>query len=453
MYVCGPTVYDEPHIGHLRSAYVFDMIRRYLEYSGYKVAFVRNVTDVDDKIIDKAKESNSADLIEEVKKISGKYYDAYKADLTKLGIKEPTTEPFATRHIEEMVFLIQKLLEKGAAYQSEGDVYYSVQTFGGYGKLSNQKKDSMLEHVRIDANEKKKDPLDFALWKKAKEGEPAWDSPWGKGRPGWHLECSAMSMKYLGESFDIHGGGLDLIFPHHENEIAQSEAATGKPFVKCWIHHGLVTREGHKMSKSLHNYLTLKAAIKDIEIDARKEALKLMFLNTHYRAPLDYTEERISMEKTIWKRFFNLYLFADQLKVIHKYNKPKNSGQYPRIREILDHIIQAMNDDFNTPAAITGLHEMLHYAWKSNDANIILAVAKEIKELTSKLFSLNFDLFHELVGEISRGKIDTLIKERKEARLAKNYIKSDDIRKILDDNRIALMDLKDGITLWCLKID
>ena len=308
MYVCGPTVYDDPHLGHLRSAYVFETMRRYLQspICGYKVSFVRNVTDVDDKIIEKARERGAPDLSQAVSEVSGAYFDRYKRDLRRLGISEPTHEPKATEHIGQMLHLIDRLLKKGMAYESEGDVYYDVRRFGGYGKLSHQNQKAMLENVRVDKNEKKRDPLDFALWKRAKDGEPSWPGPWGAGRPGWHIECSAMSMQYLGETFDIHGGGRDLIFPHHENEVAQSEGATLKPFARFWVHHGLITVAGQKMSKSLKNFITLDAVLKE---DPRfgGEILKLTFLGTHYSAPLDYSSERVSMDRAVWKKFFTFF--------------------------------------------------------------------------------------------------------------------------------------------------
>src|SRR3990167_5595466 len=300
MYVCGPTVYDEPHIGHLRSAYVFEVVRNYFKYTQYKVNFARNVTDVDDKIIEKARLTGAADLNAATAEVSEKYFDLYKRDLKRLGIPDPDSEPRATAFIGPMVELIQKLIDRGHAYAAEGgmeDVYFDVNSFRDYGELSKQNLDELLLEARAEEGMHKKNPLDFTLWKRAKEGEPSWDSPWGKGRPGWHIECSAMSMKYLGESFDIHGGGRDLIFPHHENEVAQSEGATGKSFARLWIHHGLITVAGQKMSKSLKNFITLDEVLKE---DPRygDEILKLTFLGTHYSAPLDYSAERVSMDRS-----------------------------------------------------------------------------------------------------------------------------------------------------------
>ncbi|MGE5197313.1 MAG: cysteine--tRNA ligase, partial [Deltaproteobacteria bacterium] len=282
MYVCGPTVYDEPHIGHARSAYIFDVVRKYLQYRGYKVSFVRNVTDVDDKIIDKARrEFKDAPLKEAVKKVAQKYLEAYHDALRQLGIaaSEPEViEPKASEYIGRMAQFIKILVENGTAYQAGADVYFDITKAKGYGKLSHQSLDNMEAGARVLPTENKKDPLDFALWKSAKEDEPSWESPFGRGRPGWHIECSVMSSHILGDEFDIHGGGLDLIFPHHENEIAQSEAA-GKKFAKVWMHHGLLTINGQKMAKSLGNFITIKDFIcKYTDADI----LKLFFMSTHY---------------------------------------------------------------------------------------------------------------------------------------------------------------------------
>ncbi len=314
-YTCGPTVYDEPHIGHLRSSFIFEMIRNILEYAGYTVSFVRNVTDIDDKIIEKAKGLGPevGSLIEATKAVSQKYYLRFIEDLKRIGLftRESDREPFCTAHIPEMIALVQKLITSGHAYAVEGDVYFSVDACPNYGKLSHQKKDSLLENVRIEKSDKKKSSLDFALWKLAKEGEPAWDSPWGKGRPGWHIECSAMSQKYLGDTFDIHGGGRDLIFPHHENEIAQSESVTGKPLAKYWIHHGLVTIDKQKMSKSDGNTITLDGIAKQRGPEGPwAEELKLLFMSTHYSAPLDNSSEKMDSMGAIWKRFYYFFEHA-----------------------------------------------------------------------------------------------------------------------------------------------
>jgi cysteinyl-tRNA synthetase len=287
MYTCGVTVYDLCHIGHARSALVFEVIRRYLEFSGYRVTFVRNFTDVDDKIIQRAREIGTPWEV-----VAGRYTEAFHQDMDALGLGRADIEPRATDHIPEMIQLIQVLLARDLAYQVDGDVYYAVRRFPEYGKLSHRSLEDLRAGARVEVDERKRDPLDFALWKASRPGEPAWDSPWGPGRPGWHIECSAMASKYLGESFDIHAGGEDLIFPHHENEIAQSEGATGKPFVRYWLHNGFVTVNGEKMAKSLGNFVTIRDALGRFS----PEALKLLLISTNYRGPLDYAEAAV-MEK------------------------------------------------------------------------------------------------------------------------------------------------------------
>ena len=285
MYVCGPTVYDEPHIGHARSAYIFDIIRRYFAYKKFKVTFVRNITDVDDKIIERAKKNNKSP-----EEVSSRYLKSFHESMNTLGIRKPDKEPSAIRYIPKMINFISLLIKRKCAYESDGDVYFDIKKAKEYGKLSGQNIEKMEASARMGSGKKKRDPLDFALWKKAKEGEPSWDSPWGRGRPGWHIECSTMSSDILGDEFDIHGGGLDLVFPHHENEIAQSGAA-GKKFARFWIHNGLLTINSEKMAKSLGNFISVKDFIskhKDPDI------LKLLFVSSHYSHPVDYTDEKVA---------------------------------------------------------------------------------------------------------------------------------------------------------------
>jgi cysteinyl-tRNA synthetase len=285
MYTCGVTVYDFCHVGHARSALAFDVIRRYLEFSGYRVTFVRNFTDVDDKIIARAREQGvSWDTV------ARRFIQAFIEDMGQLGVRRADIEPKATDHIPEMLELIERLIARGLAYAVDGDVYYAVRAFAGYGKLSHRSLEDLQAGARVEVDERKHDPLDFALWKASRPGEPAWDSPWGPGRPGWHIECSAMACKYLGETFDIHAGGEDLVFPHHENEIAQSEGATGRSFARYWLHNGMVTIGGEKMSKSLGNFVTIREALARVS----PEALKLLFLSANYRGPLDYTEAAVA---------------------------------------------------------------------------------------------------------------------------------------------------------------
>ena len=295
MYACGVTVYDLCHIGHARSAIVFDIVHRYLRYRGYEVTFVRNFTDIDDKIIKRANEEGV-----DYKTIAEKYIVEFNVDMGELGLEKPSVEPKATEHIPEMIRLISALIEKGFAYQSGGDIFFSVRKFGDYGKLSKRDLEEMQAGARVEIDEKKENPLDFALWKTSKPGEPFWETPWGKGRPGWHIECSVMSQEYLGETLDIHGGGRDLIFPHHENEIAQSEAATGKTFARYWVHNGFVNINKEKMSKSLGNILTIKEILKDWH----PEVLRLFFLSHHYRSPIDFSEDSFAEAKLGLDRFY-----------------------------------------------------------------------------------------------------------------------------------------------------
>jgi cysteinyl-tRNA synthetase len=449
MYVCGPTVYDDPHIGHLRSAYVFEMVRRWLQSAtcGYKVTFVRNVTDVDDKIIDKARASiqEGEDLDLAVRTVSKTYFDAYKRDLKRLGISEPTHEPKATEHLDDMVHLIERLVKNRAAYPAEGDVYFDVDRFKDYGRLSKQNREAMVEGARSEANTKKKHPLDFALWKATKEGEPRWTSPWGIGRPGWHIECSAMSMKYLGETFDIHGGGRDLIFPHHENETAQSEAATGKPFARTWLHHGLITVQGQKMSKSLKNYVTLDQVLED---DPRygDEVLKLTFLGTHYSAPLDYSQERIDMDRAVWAKFLEFFANARRIeKDGHSHSDKRVSQFYAAFRE-------AMDNDLNTPEVLARMHGFIGEAYKMRD-NVIffVSVAAAIRNFGAEVFGIVFDQ-DDQANEM-KDEIEEVIAKRALARKNKDFKLADEMRfKLLNDKGVELRDLPDGRTTWRVKL-
>ncbi len=442
MYVCGPTVYDQPHIGHARSAYIFDVIRRYLTYKGHKVKFIRNVTDVDDKIINKAKEElPGEDLNLSFKKVADKYLLAYHEALSSLGIGESgIIEPKASDYIPKMIKFIQGLIDKGAAYASGGDVYFDITKANNYGKLSNQSLDKMESGVRVVGAENKRNPLDFALWKAAKENDPAWDSPFGKGRPGWHIECSVMSLDILGDEFDIHGGGIDLIFPHHENEIAQSEAA-GKKFAHYWIHHGLLTINGQKMSKSLGNFITVKDFI-----DKYKNAdlLKLLFLSTHYSHPVDYTDDKVQEAKQALERIMILW---------NKLGKPlanKPAGKIPKDLEVVkDKFIKSMDDDFNTPQALAAVFDLVNIANKNiDDSGFSYNAGIILKELLST-FGLNLENkdSHENLQE----SVSALIEQRNEARRKKDFKRSDEIRKELESKGIILEDTKDSTT-WRRKL-
>jgi cysteinyl-tRNA synthetase len=337
MYVCGVTVYDLAHIGHARSALVFDVVRRHLTYRGYHVRFVKNFTDVDDRIIARAAERGvtAAELAE-------RYIEAYRRDMAALGIETPDLEPRATEHVPQMIALIERLLAAGVAYVLEGDVYFEVRRFPGYGRLSGRDLDALRAGARVEVDERKRDPLDFALWKAAKPGEPAWPSPWGPGRPGWHIECSAMAMEYLGPSFDIHGGGEDLVFPHHENEIAQSEAATGLPFVRYWIHNAFVNLAAEKMSKSLGNV---------------GDAIRLALLGTHYRNPVEFAEARVEEAARALARFRDLFAGVEAGGADRRPEQP-----HPAVltaTQVAEYRFgEAMDDDFNTPQALAALFEL-----------------------------------------------------------------------------------------------
>ncbi|MFA4991511.1 MAG: cysteine--tRNA ligase [Candidatus Omnitrophota bacterium] len=441
MYVCGPTVYDAPHIGHARSAYVFDVIRRYFEYKKYKVMFVRNVTDVDDKIINKAREEfRGEDLNSAVKKVSDKYLKIYHDYMDELGMMKPHKEPKATEYINKMVGFIKTLIERGAAYESGGDVYLDVRKAKDYGKLSNQSFEMLESGARVAPGENKKDPLDFALWKKAKEDEPSWPSPWGKGRPGWHIECSVMSSDILGNEFDIHGGGIDLIFPHHENEIAQSEGA-GKKFARYWIHNGLLTINKEKMAKSLGNFITIEDVLKKYPADA----LKILFLQTHYSHPVDFSWERMDEAKKAAERFYIL---------LEKFKDTRTEGHKDTSREIdefKERFESAMDDDFNSPEALAALFDLVTYINKHFD-EMDLEYAKDALMGLGKVFGL-FEKGLEGPGgvNISDQEIENKIKARIDHRKQKNFKEADNIRKELEEQGIILEDTKDGTT-WRRKL-
>ncbi|MDD4981010.1 MAG: cysteine--tRNA ligase [Candidatus Omnitrophica bacterium] len=454
MYVCGPTVYDEPHIGHARSAYIFDVIRRYLIYKKYKVTFVRNVTDVDDKIIDKARnEFKGEDLNSACKKVADKYLAMYHEALDSLGITASgpdIIEPKASEYIGKMIEFIENLIDRGVAYPSGGDVYFDIKKAKEYGKLSNQSIDKMEVGARVTPGENKNDPLDFALWKAAKEGEPSWDSPWGKGRPGWHIECSVMSSDILGDKFDIHGGGIDLIFPHHENEIAQSEGA-GKEFAKYWIHHGLLTINSQKMAKSLGNFVT----VKDLLAKYNSDVLKLFFLQTHYSQPIDFTWDRMEEKKSALETlrdFSRRVKEAEERKdytdkaVVNPEELCKEIGWYRNRFE------PSMDDDFNTPNVVAVLFEIVRFCNKKINytqeyLQPLRYASQTIKELGSILgLSLDEDTF-SITEEIG-----TKINRRTELKKQKKFKEADQIRQDLEKEGIILEDTKDGKTIWRRKL-
>jgi cysteinyl-tRNA synthetase len=438
MYVCGPTVYATAHIGHAMSALVFDIIRRYLEYSGYAVNFVVNYTDVDDKIINKANQ-----LGQDPFTLAQKYIDDYRADLKALNVKEATANPRATQEMEYIQNMIAGLLEADKAYVLDGDVYFRVNTDPDYGKLSGRKVKDSATGTRVSVDERKESPEDFALWKSAKPGEPAWSSPWGQGRPGWHIECSAMNLHHLGEQIDIHGGGNDLIFPHHENEIAQTESLTGKEFARFWMHNGMVTMTGEKMSKSVGNIVSIQDFLKDHPGDV----MRLWVLASNYRAPLVYGEEVIEQAEQTYKRL----LVAKKPALPGAKGIPEESAK--RLLESAENcraqFVEAMDDDFNTPLALASIIELTKLLNQARtdgalDAQLepALAIYKELA-----------DVWGLMLEESSNGNSDTepfitlLIALRTEARAQKNWALSDRIRDGLKALGVILEDSKEG-TSW-----
>ncbi|MCX5700062.1 MAG: cysteine--tRNA ligase [Candidatus Omnitrophica bacterium] len=435
MYTCGVTVYDESHIGHARSLYIFDVIRRYFEYRKFKVNFARNLTDIDDKIINRANE-----LKVDWQELVDKYIKSYYEDLKSLGISKGDFEPRATENIAEMIKYISGLIEKGYAYESGGDVYFSVRKFAGYGSLSGQSVDEMQKGVRIDPNDLKKDALDFALWKSSKEFEPFWESPWGRGRPGWHIECSVMSQKFLKtNTLDIHAGGRDLIFPHHENEIAQAEAFTGKPFAKYWLHHGLLTINGQKMSKSLGNFVTIKDFMFKYN---NPDLLKLFFLSAHYAHPVDYTDSKIEEAHQALER---IVIFIDKTKNLKPSAAFKNNPKELAIFK--EKFILSMDDDFNSPGALAAIFECLSFANKNIDnPDIALSASMLIKELLNLLgITLKLNKANEILSEED---IKLQVDRRIAAKRAKDYALADKIRVELEVKEVIIEDLKDGSTVW-----
>ncbi len=452
MYVCGITPYDECHLGHARAAVVFDVVFRYLKYRGYEVAYVRNFTDVDDKIIKKANEAKVP-----CAEISEKYIRSYTEQMRALGVQDPTHEPKATEHIGEMIAHIQKLIDRDLAYVSGSDVFFEVRKFPSYGKLSQKKIDELESGARIDVDERKKDPLDFALWKGAKPGEPEWESPWGRGRPGWHIECSAMSAKYLGERFDIHGGGRDLSFPHHENEIAQSEGATGKtPFARYWIHNGFVNINSEKMSKSLGNFLSVRKILEDWD----PEVVRYFLLSANYGSPIDYTPEAMSNAQDALSRFYEAVNRLNQSTKISAGNDALPSF---RIDEVLE---APLDDDINTTQVIGKVFEYVR------ELNRFLDQGKLPSASSFGNFKKSFQRLTEVIGffgqdpqaflenqkkrglsssAVSQDDIQKLIIERREARKSKNFKRSDEIRDQLAAQGIVLKDNPDGTTGWEVK--
>ena len=437
IYACGPTVYNFIHIGNARPLCVFDVLRRYLEYRGYNVKFVQNFTDVDDKIIKRANEENST-----FEEIAQKYIDEFWIDAHGLNFKDATVHPKATQNIDEIIKIIKSLEEKGYAYAVDGDVYYRTLKFKGYGKLSHQPIDDLKSGARIAVGDKKEDPLDFALWKAAKEGEPYWDSPWGKGRPGWHIECSAMNRKYLGNTIDIHCGGQDLIFPHHENEIAQSEAANDAPFSKYWMHNGYINVDNVKMSKSLGNFKT----VREIAQVYGYEVIRYFLISSHYRSPINYSLDIIEQCKSALER---LYTCRDSLDFAIK-NASKDIDDDEEILNLInsrkEQFIKALDDDLNTADGIAAIFDLV------SDINTKI-INKEVSENVCKAAASMFDELCGVLGIVYNRKsndidaeIQSLIDKRQQARANKDWATADAIRDELKAKGIILKDTPQGVT-------
>ena len=437
MYACGPTVYNFFHIGNARPFIVFDTLRRYLEYRGYQVTFVQNFTDIDDKMIRRANEEGIT-----VKELGDRFIKEYYADADALGVKRATVNPRATEHIQDIIDLVQTLIDKGHAYPTpNGDVYFSVRSWPGYGKLFGQNIDDLENGARVDPTEEKQDPLDFALWKGQKPGEPAWPSPWGMGRPGWHIECSAMSMSILGKSFDIHGGGQDLIFPHHENEIAQSEAATGKPFAHYWMHNGFINVDNQKMSKSLGNFFTVRDIAKEYDLDV----VRLFMLSVQYRNPINFSRDLIQQAAVALQR---LRTALDRLKEAPISSEPAPDEQafLGTLEGYRARFNEAMDDDLNTADALGVLFDL------ARAANTFVSVprTKAAVDATSALYTELMDVLGLLPRQAAEefpADVFALLEERQAARKNRNYARADEIREQLKGLGYAIEDSRQGAKL------
>lgn len=469
MYVCGPTVYNYIHVGNARCYLTFDMVRRYLKYRGYEVLYAQNFTDVDDKIINAANAEGIAPA-----KLAEKYVEAFEEDMARLDVEPPDITPKATEHVGEMIEMIGSLIAKGIAYEVENNVYYAVDKFPGYGKLSHRSLDDMQTGARVDVDERKRNPMDFALWKAAKPGEPSWDSPWGQGRPGWHIECSAMSQKYLGFSFDIHGGGLDLIFPHHENEIAQAEGAAGRePFVRYWMHNGFVTMSGEKMAKSVGNIIRVRDVLDDVD----PQAVRMLFLGTHYRGPIDFNAKKLEEAAVAYDRLNNVVGNIDR--TIDDYKEPvktimgsgKEAALHEAARRIEEEFVTAMDDDFNAPDALGTLftlaREVNSYLkdrtqFSLDEMDALDAAKDKLIELGGALgltfpgFVLDMSGEAKLAGELGtkvmrKEEIEEQIRLRDQARADKGWAEADRIRDELAAKGIIIEDTTSGTKYRVLK--
>jgi len=430
MYVCGVTVYDLCHIGHARVMVVFDTVVRHLRALGYDVNYVRNITDIDDKIIKRALENN-----ESIQSLTTRMIEEMHADETAMNVLRPDMEPKATEHMDDIKHMIETLIAKGFAYPAEnGDVYFKVKAFDSYGRLSGKNVDDLESGARVDVNEVKQDPLDFVLWKASKEDEPSWTSSWGEGRPGWHIECSAMSTKCLGNHFDIHGGGMDLSFPHHENEIAQSECATGEHYVNTWMHCGFVRIDDEKMSKSLNNFFTIREVLKVYH----PEVIRYFLLSSHYRSPVNYSEENLDNAKASVSRLYSALENVADLDDA----APAQETSYEK------EFMAVMNDDFNTPKAIAVLFELAKEVNKTKQPGLVALLIKLANQIG--LLESPADIFFKSQpsdSDLTDEKIAELIEERKNARADKNFARSDEIRDLLAGQGIELLDSAEG-TSW-----
>lgn len=449
MYVCGPTTYNYIHLGNARPLVVFDTVRRYLAYRGYQVTYVQNFTDVDDKIINRAQEEGEDPLT-----LAERYIDEYYTDADALNIQRADVHPRVSQHMEEIIAAVEILIQKGFAYQVEGDVYYRVKAFGDYGKLSGRAIDEMLAGARVEVDERKESPMDFALWKAAKPGEPYWESPWGQGRPGWHIECSVMSAKYLGETFDIHGGGSDLIFPHHENEIAQAEAITGKPFVRYWMHNGFITVNNEKMSKSLGNFFILRDILKKYPADA----VRFYLISTHYRSPLDFDDGKLEEARKALNRLKTTLMLADEYIADNDMAVATPDARgiefLQRFQDLCGQFIEAMDDDFNTAKATGILFEMSHLmnafvAASSRGSDEDLVAVRQARMIFFRLGDI-FGLFStsQVQGELMTDKaLEILAALRSAARQEKDFGLADQIRDMLGEMDIRIEDGAAGTSI------
>ncbi len=448
MYVCGPTVYNYIHIGNARPAIFFDTVRRYFEFRGYKVTYVSNFTDVDDKIIKRANEEGIS-----CEEVAAKYIKAYFEDTAKVNLKEEgMIRPKATEHIGGMIKLIKSLIEKGHAYESQGDVYFDVESYKDeYLGLSHQNLEDLRSGARIEISEIKKSPLDFALWKKAKEGEPSWNSPWGQGRPGWHIECSAMSHKYLGDTFDIHGGGQDLIFPHHENEIAQSKCGCGGDYARYWIHNGYINVNGEKMSKSLGNFFLLRDVLE--HYDGR--VVRLFVLSSHYRKPIDFSDAELTQAKTSLERIENALMRGKEAVIDVKADGSSCMELKEQLAVAKEKFIAAMDEDFNTSMGLGAIFELVKELNKAVDTPINAEGAEVVKETVEYIINVMEEALgvklklETVVGNMTSELIEFILELRREARNEKNWAMSDKIRDRLAEMGIKIKDGKDKTT-WTM---